>query len=318
MPAPLYFDCDTGIDDSLALGYLVESPEIEVVGIGSVSGNTDAARAARNTLDVLALAGISGVPVAVGAHDPLRGSYAGGAPHVHGDNGIGGIVLPTSPETPVDGSAAELLVRLAREHAGELRVLAVGPFTNLALALDLEPRLPELVADVVVMGGAALAPGNISAVAEANVANDPEAARVVLEAPWPVTLVPLDVTMVNLLEESDRRVLLAAERPLPQALGAILDLYFDFYRPIFGRRCSALHDPLAAAIVTGGVRATLAPVVRVGVDDSDGPGRGQTICDLRGSYAGYPEQRGAHCSVVLDTDVPLTPHLMERLLGGPA
>ncbi|MGI8459620.1 MAG: nucleoside hydrolase [Propionibacteriaceae bacterium] len=311
---PVYFDCDTGVDDSLALGYLVASPEIELVGIGSVSGNIDAARAARNTLDVLALAGVTGVPVAVGAHDPLRGRYAGGAPLVHGRNGIGDVELPASPEQPIEGSAAELLVRLAHEHPGRLRVLAVGPFTNLALALQLEPRLPELVADVVVMGGAALVPGNLSAVAEANIANDPEAARVVLDAPWPVTLVPLDVTMVNLLEESDRRALLAAAHPLPQALGAILDLYFDFYRPILGRRCSALHDPLAAAILTGGVNATLAPVVRATVDDSDGPGRGQTICDLRGMYAGYPEQRGAHCSVVLDIDVPLAPHLMGRLV----
>src|SRR5262245_54026411 len=108
---PLLLDCDTGIDDSLALAYLLAEPGTDLVAVTTVSGNTSTAQAARNTLDLLGLAGRTGIPVAVGAHDPLRGSYSGGTPHVHGANGVGGIVLPRSPAEPADLPGAELLVR---------------------------------------------------------------------------------------------------------------------------------------------------------------------------------------------------------------
>lgn len=165
------------------------------------------------------------------------------------------------------------------------------------------------------MGGAALHPGNVTPVAEANVAKDPEAAAEVLAADWDVTLVPLDVTMANVFEETDRKALLEAGTGLAPWLGEVLDLYFGFHVPAYGRRCSALHDPLAAAIAVGSVTATLAPRVPVVVDSTDGPGRGQTLCDLRGRYAGYPDVPGARTRVVLATDVPLAPHLVERLLS---
>lgn len=311
---PLYLDCDTGVDDSLALAYLLASPETDLVGVGTVSGNIGARQGAANTLDLLALAGRGDVPVAVGAHDPLAGTFGGGPAHIHGHNGVGDVALPPSGLEPVAESAVELLLRLSHEHAGELRVVAVGPLTNLALALRQDPTLPERVADVTIMGGAALHPGNVSPVAEANIANDPEAAAAVLSAAWDVTLVPLDVTMRDVLEETDRKALLESGTALAPWLGEVLDLYLGFYVETFGRRCCALHDPLAAALAVGGVRPAVAPRVHVTVDDSRGPGRGQTICDLRGLHAGYPDQPGARCRVVLETDAPLAPHLMERLL----
>ncbi|MGP0225275.1 nucleoside hydrolase [Paenarthrobacter sp. NCHU4564] len=309
-PAPFFLDCDTGIDDALALAYLLASPLAELVGIGTVSGNVSAAGGARNTLDLLKLAGRPDIPVAVGAHDPQVGTFHGGAPHVHGDNGIGGVELEPSDREPVPGTAAELLVKLAHEHAGELRVVAIGPLTNIAEALRLEPKLPELVAELTIMGGAALAPGNITPVAEANIANDPEAAAEVLAADWDVTLVPLDVTMTNVLEESHRQELLAFDHPVSQALGGMLGYYFGFYVDIFGRACSAMHDPLAAAIAVRGVELAVAPKVRVAVDTTHGPGRGQTVCDLRGQYVGFPDQRGARCRVVLSIGEEFAPHLL--------
>ncbi|WAL68223.1 nucleoside hydrolase [Amycolatopsis cynarae] len=314
-PAPVYLDCDTGIDDSLALAYLLAAPEVELVGIGTVSGNVTAAQGARNTLDLLALAGRSGIPVAVGAHDPLAGRYGGAVPHIHGRNGVGDVELPASGVDQIGEDAAEFLVRLAKEHDGALRVVAVGPLTNLARALELEPALPGLVSEVTIMGGAALVPGNVSAVAEANIANDPEAAAVVFAAPWDLTLVPLDVTLENTLEEEHRRVLLASADPFLTGLGRILDVYFDFYVDLYGRRSSALHDPLAAAIAAGGITPTIAPRVPVVIDATDGPGRGQTLCDLRGQRRGSVDRPGARCRVVLATDAPLAPHLLDRLLA---
>src|SRR5207253_8413210 len=131
----------------------------------------------------------------------------GGALHVHGENGIGGITLEDAGLTVESETAAEMLVRLANEYPGELRVIAVGPLTNLALALQLDPNLPALVRDVTIMGGAAFVPGNISPVAEANIFNDAEAAAAVMEADWPVTLVPLDVTMNHRFDEAHRAAL---------------------------------------------------------------------------------------------------------------
>lgn len=312
---PFYLDCDTGIDDALALAYLLASPQADVRGIGTVSGNVSAAVGARNTLDLLQLAGHAHIPVAVGAHDPQTGTFHGGAPHVHGANGIGEVSLSTAAAGLASETAAEMLVRLAHEHPGALRVLAIGPLTNIAEALRLEPELPRLVEEITIMGGAALAPGNITAVAEANIANDPEAAADVLAADWNVTLVPLDVTMSNVLEEIHRQELLAAGHPVPRALGEMLGYYFRFYEGIFGRACSAMHDPLAAAVAVGGVKAAVAPAVRVDVDTTHGPGRGQTVCDLRGLYLDYPEQPGARCRVVLALDGDFAPHLVEVLLS---
>ncbi|MBT2554462.1 nucleoside hydrolase [Arthrobacter sp. ISL-5] len=312
---PFYFDCDTGIDDALALAYLLASLQADVRGIGTVSGNVSAAVGARNTLDLLQLAGHAHIPVALGAHDPQTGTFRGGAPHVHGANGIGEVSLEAAGAGLAQETAAEMLVRLAHEHPGTLRVLAIGPLTNIAEALRLEPELPRLVEEITIMGGAALAPGNITAVAEANIANDPEAATDVLAADWNITLVPLDVTMSNVLEESHRQELLAAGHPVPQALGEMLGYYFRFYEGIFGRACSAMHDPLAAALAVGGVKAAVAPVVQVDVDTTDGPGRGQTVCDLRGLYMDYPEQPGARCRVVLSLEGDFAPHLVATLLS---
>ncbi|MGG7465027.1 MULTISPECIES: nucleoside hydrolase [unclassified Plantibacter] len=312
---PVYLDCDTGIDDSLAIAYLLASPEAEIVGIGTVSGNVSAAQGAVNTLDLLALAGHPDIPVAIGAHHPIAGTFDGGAPHVHGANGIGDVTLPPSGLEPIAESAAELLIRLSHEYDGELRVLAIGPFTNLAEALRLDPTLAERVHGVTVMGGAALTPGNVTPVAEANIWNDPEAAAAVMEADWDVVLVPLDVTEENVFEESDRETLLAAESPFARALGEILDVYYDFYVVVYGRRSCALHDPLAAAIVVGGITATRAPAVPVVVDTTQGPGRGQTICDLRGQRFGPVDRVGRRTRVVLDTDRKLAAHLVERILA---
>lgn len=309
-PRPVYLDCDTGVDDALALAYLLKSPAADLVGVGTVPGNTSAEQGARNTINLLALAGRADIPVAVGATRWLTRDFNGGVPEIHGENGIGNVELPHANVQPVDETAAELLIRLSHDYAGELVIVTIGPLTNISLALQQDPSLVDRVSSVTVMGGAALVPGNVSAVAEANIGNDPEAAQQVVSANWDVTLVPLDVTLENTLEESDRQQLLACSDPLVSTVGEILNFYFDFYIALYGRRSCALHDPLAAAIAVGGVHPTNAPAVPVTVDSTDGPGRGQTICDLRGQRLGPIDQPGARTRVVLSTDQPLAPHLI--------
>jgi purine nucleosidase len=262
----VYLDCDTGIDDALALAYLLASPSVSLLGIGTTNGNTSAAQAARNTLGLLALAedsDISRIPVSVGG-----GSLRDGAAHVHGGNGVGGVLLPTGgtadPRTP-----ARMLIDLAKASPGTLHVIVTGPCTNLAAALSEEPELPSLVASVTVMGGAVRTPGNVTPRAEANIRDDPDAARAVLAAAWPVTLVPLDVTMTQRWNEDDRAALRAGGTPLHMALADMLTAYFDFYETRLGVREIPLHDPLAAAIATGEVTPSDAPRLALRVT-SDG------------------------------------------------
>ncbi|TCK66070.1 nucleoside hydrolase [Curtobacterium sp. PhB136] len=308
---PLFLDCDTGVDDALALAYLLDVPHVDLVGIGTVSGNIDSTTAAVNTSALLGMVGRS-VPVAVGAHDPLGGAYGGGAPHVHGVNGVGGVDLPAGVAA-ADDPAAELLVRLARSHAAgagagaagtrKLDVLAIGPLTNLAVALELEPRLPELIGTLTIMGGAVWEPGNVSATAEANIHNDAEAARRVLTAGFDLVLVPLDVTRQHRFDDADGDRFIAAGDPLRVALGTMLHRYIDFYETVDHVRRAPLHDPLAAAITAGEV----APTVRETPLDvvTDGAEHGRTV----------PVEQGPAVRVVVAADAAAADVIRNRILA---
>jgi purine nucleosidase len=314
-PKALLVDCDTGIDDAIALLYLLADPGVEMCGITTVFGNISAATAARNTLWVLDVAGRAAqVPVAKGSEVTLVGEETHRAGDVHGGEGLGGAEVGEPSGRVVDENAAELIVRTARERPGEVHLLATGPLTNLAVALRIEPDLPRLVKGVTIMGGAALAPGNITPAAEANIWHDPEAAQAVLSAPWETTLVPLDVTMRELMTEDQRRSLAGSGSAVARFAADILDHYMDFYTSVFGRRCCACHDVLAAAVAVGDVEPTRAATVRVTVDTSPGPGRGATICDLRGQYKGKARQRGATCTVVLEAAGGFAEMVVQRLL----
>jgi purine nucleosidase len=230
---------------------------------------------------------------------------------------VGDVELRRGGE-PLAEDAAEMLIDLSHRYAGTLEIIAVGPLTNLAIALQRDPSLASRVARVTIMGGAALAPGNISPAAEANIGNDPEAAAAVFEADWPVTMVGLDVTMHHRLTEEQRLQLAAAPGELQQTVAAILDTYFGFYDGILGVRESTLHDPLAVAVATGDAVPTFAPVVHVAVETGSGPARGATVADLRGMYRGNPPVEGARHTVVLEVAEPFGPQLFESLLTYPA
>lgn len=308
----MILDCDTGVDDTMAILYAALHPEIELIGLGSVWGNVDIETATRNCLHTVHMAGHPEVPVARGAAGPITGVEPVFAYHVHGDDGQGNAGTGRTWGAPVEGSAAEQIVRLVKANPGEVEIVAVGPMTNLALALGLCPELPGLVRGVTIMGGAADNPGNVTEVAEANIWCDPEAAAAVFNAPWRLTMVGLDVTMLTLLDESHRERL-AAGGTIGQYLSGLLDFYFDFFAAAaFGERRSCLHDALAVAIAAGHVVPTLAPTVNAYVV-TDGPARGQTVADLRGKYMGYPAQEGAHTTVVLECDTTFGDRLVDMI-----
>ncbi len=304
MMAPLYLDCDTGVDDALALAFLLRS-RAQIAGIGTVSGTVSSAAAARNTLHLLELAERTEIPVAVGRNSPLAGPFAGGAAHVHGNGGLGSVAVPTPRVKPVASSATDLLIELSHLHARRLAILAIGPLTNLADALEKDPSLPERIAHVTVMGGAVNAPGNVTPVAEANIWNDPEAASVVFNASWEITLVPLDVTMQHLITAVEVQELAASPDRLLATVARALETYLDFYTSVFMSRSAALHDPLAAAIAVDALSVTSTIEGILTVDTSAGPERGRTTCrPLETSADGQARQ-----SVVLATE-PALPVIM--------
>ncbi len=302
---PVHLDCDTGVDDALALAHLLARPHVDLVSVSTVSGNTTAERAAVNTIDLLSLAGRDEIPVAVGAHEPLVGGYRGGAPQVHGENGIGGVELSRARRAPTGRSGPEQIVQSARARTGELVLLAIGPLTNLALALALDPELPRLVRRVVVMGGAVWVPGNITEHAEANIANDPEAARAVFTAEWPVTLVPLDVTLQHSIGVAEQRALSQRGTAFHTALAAMLDTYLDFYERFYGERRAALHDPLASMIAVGDSTPSEVRRTALEVDPSHLQTRGRTRA----------REEGAAAEVITAVSAPAAPALLEQILA---
>lgn len=286
----ILIDCDPGVDDAIALLYLArlvrERPgEVELVAAGTVHGNVSAETGARNARWLLELGGIHGVPVAVGAARPMAQPLHL-AVEVHGYDGLGGARPSDAPATPAfaDTTAAEQIVRMARAHPGELTLLAIGPLTNLALALLLEPKLPGLVRDVVVMGGALDAPGNVTSHAEANIWHDPEAAELVLSAGWPVVLVPLDATMPTEVGTEWLARLAAADGDIPRFASAALEHYVTYYSRWLGRRACVIHDALAAMIAVDRAiaRVETAPVA---VELRGTHTRGATVWDRRPGVA---------------------------------
>ncbi|MDR6390755.1 nucleoside hydrolase [Paraburkholderia phenoliruptrix] len=198
----LIYDTDPGVDDAMALVFQALHPDIELLGLTSVFGN---ATIETTTHNARFLAGrfAPGVPVARGAVAPLRRAAPEPLAWIHGDNGLGNITLGDSPAAPLDARPAHrFIIDTVRAHPGEVSLLAVGPLTNLALALADDPQIAPLVKQVVVMGGAFGTDGvlgNVTPAAEANVLGDPDAADIVFGAAWPVVIVGLDVTQRTIM-----------------------------------------------------------------------------------------------------------------------
>jgi purine nucleosidase len=208
-PRLVILDTDPGVDDALALLYirarsLRERPDLRLLAITTVFGNAEVKTTTRNALWLRQRLGLE-APVHKGAANPLDRPRGASPVHVHGENGLGDIDLSGPLLPPADpGAAHETIIDLVRAHPDQVTIVAIGPLTNLALALRAAPDIASLVAEVVIMGGA-FARGNVTPFAEANIHNDPEAAAEVLAAPWPVTLVPLDATLPCVLTDAAAR-----------------------------------------------------------------------------------------------------------------
>ena len=298
MTPALLLDCDTGIDDALAILYAAgRGADLRACTV--THGNVPVELGVRNTLTVLDVAGMSDVPVFQGAARPLAQPLLT-AEMVHGQDGLGdaGVAFSTRPAS--GAMAAAQIVRLVRESSDKLTLVAIGPLTNIALALLLEPELPHLVERVVVMGGAMGAPGNASETGEANVWHDPEAAALVVDAPWDVLFIGLETTMQTALSEAALARIARSEHPRAAFAWRVMQRYLDVYERSLGYRSCILHDPLALALALEPDLATYRSVTAF-VECGQGRTRGMLAADLRGYHPEPSDPSASGVIRIVDT-----------------
>ena len=284
----LIVDTDGGVDDLVALWWLLGQAEVEVVAIVATWGNVDALGAATNVARVLHAAGRSDITLALGAFEPSGPApLEGVAAHVHGDDGLGGTgaAWPTGDVAPVRLPVAQLLSGLTGSEPGGLDLLTLGPLTTLAAALAADPGLASRIGSLTVMGGAVRRGGNALPWGEANIAHDPVAAAAVVAAPWarPPLLVGLDATLAARLSGDDLDAADAGTTPAARMLASPLRAYAAFYaatglRPEGTFPC---HDLLAAVAALDPSVITESPVVPLAVDTGGSAAWGMTVADLR-------------------------------------
>lgn len=248
MPQKIIIDTDPGIDDAMAILAALHSPDLEVLGLTTVFGNTEVDLCALNALRLVELEGNNHIPVTKGCGQPMVHQINSFSAGVHGKDGFGNTNLPL-PHGKLDPRhAAQFIIDTVMANPHEVILVPLGPLTNIAMAYRLEPRIAPLVKEVVLMGGCAFTLGNISAVAEANIYHDPHAAEVVFAAPWKVTMVGLDVTTKIVMGPDYFENLYAAGNPAVQLLEKIQPCYQAFHEQIYGMKGAIhTHDPAVIA-----------------------------------------------------------------------
>lgn len=274
----ILLDTDPGADDALAILLILASPEIQLEAITTVHGNVGIEKTTRNALAILEFLKAD-IPVAKGCSRPLIKSPHNWGDAVHGASGLGQAKLPEPKSKPVDLHAVDYLIHRFLAEPKELSLFAVGPLTNLAMAIRKEPRFAEAVKDLVIMGGAVRSGGNVTPLAEFNIHEDAHAAHIVFNSGIPITLIPLDATYKCLLTPADIERLLKTASPVAHFIRDVMADYMAFYSRYEGFTGCALHDPLTVA-------ALVAPELLhleehyVDVDISGGVSTGKTYADF--------------------------------------
>lgn len=292
MATKIVFDTDPGHDDALALLLALASPEVEILGVTTVSGNQTLEKTTANALKILEFVGRTDVPVHVGCERPLvREQWA--AAYVHGESGLDGPDLPTPATAPAEGHAIDFIARTLEDHDA-VTLVPVGPLTNIGLLLARYPGIEERIGRVVLMGGA-IAEGNVTPAAEFNIWADPEAAHRVFTSGVNVTMVGLDVTHRALMKRDHVERLRGAGR-VGTLVAQLYDFYHGHHERMYGWDGSPVHDALAVAHV---VRDDLLETAHrhVLVDTGPEPGRGRTYVDL---WKRTGEEPNAHVGVDVD------------------
>ncbi len=274
----MIIDTDTASDDAVALVMALRHPQVRVEAITVVAGNVPLDQAVQNALYTVELCGAS-VPVYAGRHAPLLRALDT-AQNVHGQDGMGDIGLPLSGRQPAPGHAVDVLIRSINAAPGAITLVAIGPLTNVALAVLRDPGIARNLKHCVIMGGASDAVGNMTPVSEYNAWADPEAARIVFESGMPVTMVGWDISrkyaVFGLEEAAALRALDTPQAHFCVDIQSVLQGYALEETKLAG---FDLPDPIAMAIAIDPSVATRTLSVPVSIELSDGLCRGQTLLD---------------------------------------
>jgi purine nucleosidase len=272
-PRKVILDVDPGTDDAMAILLALNSPEIEVQALTVVAGNVVVDQGAENALKLVSLAGRCDIPVARGAAKPLAQKLTT-AEFFHGEDGLGNAYLPAPACTADTRTAADLIVEIVNRSPGEVTLVPIGPLTNIALALKKDPSIAAKVREVVLMGGS-ISGGNATAAAEANIHNDPEAARAAFSAGWPLTMVGLNVTERTLFTRADLQKLSHEEGPQARFAAAVLEFMVSLAEKLGGEG-TAMHDPLAVGAAIDRTLITTRDM-RVDIETRGEFTRGETV-----------------------------------------
>jgi len=297
MPTKIILDCDPGHDDAVAMLLAHGNPDIEIVAVTTVFGNQTVDKTTRNALSVAAVAGITGVPFAAGAHRPLvRTVETAGS--IHGESGLDGPQLPDATFELDSRHAVDLIIdTIMASEPGTVTLVPTAALTNIALAVRKEPRIASRVKEVVLMGGGYNV-GNWSATSEFNIIIDPEAAHIVFNEDWPLTMVGLDVTHQALATPSVVAEIAAIGTPVAAFVGELMDFFAHSYKDEQGFDYPPVHDPVAVAYVIDPTVLT----VRKAPLDVELTGTitlGMTVADLR---APAPDDCTTQVATGLDAD----------------
>ena len=295
MTTKIILDCDPGHDDAIALLLAHGNPEIELLAVTTVHGNQTIEKVTRNALAVATVAGITGVPFAAGAHRPLV-RVAEVAESIHGESGLDGPKLPEPAFAADERHAVDLIIdTIMSNEPGTLTLVPTGALTNIALAVRKEPRIVERVKEVVLMGGGYHV-GNWSASAEFNIVIDPEAAHIVFNEPWKLTMVGLDLTHQALATPDVVAAIAAVDTAPARFVLELLEFFAQSYQDAQGFDYPPVHDPCAVALV---IDPTVMSVVRVPLDiELTGTlTLGMTVADFR---AAAPADCTTHAATDLD------------------
>ncbi len=278
-PKKIIFDTDPGTDDALALMLALNSPELDVRAITVVAGNVTANQGLENALRMASLANRCDIPVAGGAQHPLFQKLIT-AEFWHGKNGLANIELPASKCKVDSHFAADLIIQMVHAAPHDITLVPVGPLTNIAMAVLKDPSIVPLVKEVIIMGGA-ISGGNVNAAAEANIYGDPEAAQIVFQAGWPLTMVGLDVGDKTLFSKKYLDQLGQTHGPVNDFIYSVAKFLIDLSAQ-FGSPGAPMYDPLAVGVA---IDATLvkAPEMHVDVETRGDFTRGETVANRHGS-----------------------------------
>jgi inosine-uridine nucleoside N-ribohydrolase len=278
-PKRVIIDTDPGTDDAMAIILALNSPELKVEALTVVPGNVDGRQGLENALKIVSLAGRCDVSVAGGAQHPLNQKLIT-AQFWHGKNGLADVELPPSKCKADLRFGPDLIIEMVHKYPREITLIPVGPLTNIALAVSKDPSIAGLVKNIVIMGGS-ITGGNVNGAAEANIYNDPEAAQIVFNAGWMVTMVGSDVGERTLITRKYLAELLASHGPQSDFIAKIADFYLTRSEKS-GYSGAAMYDPLAVGIALDPTLGTLKEM-HVDVETKGEFTRGETVANRMGS-----------------------------------